>query len=186
MSLIGVILLLTSPAAPAQQIFASNVARVYVDEAADLRSMSERSSAGPPSNVPIPRAFPDDVDAMLRSSPTFRAQCARIANATHLRVVLQLSAGVPSQTAVTRITRQPEGRLEAEVEIGPLGDPMLLIAHEFEHSIEQLDDVDLTALAERQGSGVRSDPKTGHFETERAIAIGRRVAREVSGAVVRR
>jgi hypothetical protein len=183
--LVVVILLLASTAVPAQQMFASSVARVYTDDGDDERLAVTRDRLRP-SNVEIPAAYDDDIERMLRSSPTFRAQCDRIARAAHLHVVIQQSLSAPPQSAVTHITRQSGGHLEADVEVGPLADRVLLIAHEFEHIIEQLDGVDLPALAERQATGVRADPKSGHFETERAIAMGRRVAREVSSVVARR
>src|SRR5262245_12469694 len=183
--LIGAILLLTSPATPAQQLLAANVARAYGDEPADGREVF----AGPaqlPANVAIAPAFAFIVVEMLRRSPTFRAQCSRIAVVPHVQVVVRQSLQAPRQSAVTRFTRRNDGRLEADVEINPFGDDALLIAHEFEHIIEQLDDVNLQALANRRGTGVRTDPESGHFETERATDAGRRVAREVSRAVARR
>jgi hypothetical protein len=183
--LICALLILTVPAAPAQQVLASGTVRIYVDDGTEGPS-ADRDSARLPSNIVRDAAYTRDVDAMLRSSPTFRAQCARIARAPHLRVSIHPSVLPPSQSAATHVTRQPGGRLAAEVEIGPLGDPVQLIAHEFEHILEQLDGVDLPALSDRPGTGVRSDPRSGSFETERAIAVGRRVAREVSIVVARR
>jgi len=56
----------------------------------------------------------------------------------------------------------------------------LLIAHEFEHIIEQLDGVDLPLMASRTASGVHRVPGSEHFETDRAIAAGHRVSEEVS------
>ena len=50
------------------------------------------------------------------------------------------------------------------------------LAHEFEHLIEQLDGVDLRALA-KEGEARRLPD--GAFETERAIAAGQQVAGEV-------
>jgi hypothetical protein len=182
--LVAAILALTSPAAPAQQLLA-NVARAYWDDAAESRAVF----AGParmPANVAFAPAFELVVAEMLRQSPSFRAQCSRIAQASHVRVVVRRSLMAPRQSAVTHLTRQQGGRLEADVELGPFGEDALLIAHEFEHIIEQLDDVNLAALANRRGTGVRTDPGSGHFETERAIDMGRRVAREVSRAVARR
>lgn len=183
-SLIVALLWLASSSAPAQQRLASNVVRVYVDDAADR--IAPGPPDRPPSNIRIAAIYRGDIDTMLRRSPTFRAQCARIAAADNLRVEIQPSLLPSVQSAITRVTREPGGRLDAEVEIGPLGDAVMLIAHEFEHIIEQLDGVDLWALAARAGTGVRSDPMSGHFETERATVIGRRVAREVSVAVARR
>jgi hypothetical protein len=184
-ALMGAILLLTLPAGPALQRFASNVVHPYGDAESESRAVFA-TPVGLPSNVTMPAAFDDLVDTMLRLSPTFRAQCSRIGRAEQLHVVVRKSLLAPPQSAVTRLVRQDDGRLDAEVDVGPLGDAILLIAHEFEHIIEQLDGVDLASMAVRAGTGVRSDPRTGQFETERAIAVGQRVARETSRAVARR
>jgi hypothetical protein len=184
-ALIAAILAVTSTTVPAQQLLAANIARVYWDDAAESRAVFT-GPAQLPANVAIEPAFEPIVAEMLRRSPTFRAQCSRIALATHLQVVVRRSIMAPRQAALTRLTRPGGGRLEADVELNPFGEDPLLIAHEFEHIIEQLDDVDLAALANRRGTGVRTDPESGHFETERAIDVGRRVAREVSRDVARR
>ena len=177
-------LLLTIPAAPAQQRFASAIVHLYGEEDPENRVLSTPLDL--PANITMPDAYHDLVDTMLRSSPTFRAQCGRIARATRLQIIVRRSVGAAPQAALTHVTRQHGGLLEAEVEIGLFGDIALLIAHEFEHIIEQLDGVDLSALAARTGTGVRADPRSGQYETDRAIAIGRRVSREVSDAVARR
>jgi hypothetical protein len=59
----------------------------------------------------------------------------------------------------------------------PPPDAPRLIAHEMEHIIEQLDDVDLQAQA---GNGTVWKDRDGSFETQRAIEAGRQVEREVS------
>lgn len=183
--LIGAILLLTVPATPAQQRLASSVVHRYGDEDSESRAVFTAPVSLPP-NVAMPAAYDDLIDAMLRSSPTFRGQCTRIGRAGYLRIVVQRSLSAPPQSAVTRVVRQSDGRLEAHVEVGLFGDVVTLIAHEFEHVIEQLDGVNLAAMAGRSGTGVHTDPGSGQFETERAIAIGQRVAHEVSNAVARR
>jgi hypothetical protein len=64
------------------------------------------------------------------------------------------------------------------VEIDPrYGSLVELIAHELEHVIEQLDGVDLASQITR-GDTARS-PRRGHYETLRAVTMGRRVAEEV-------
>ena len=183
--LIGAVLLLLVPAVPAQQPFAVGVAHPYGDENSESRAVFS-TPIELPSNVVLSPDYADAVEAMLRSSPTFRAQCTRIARATQLHVTVRKSVLAPPQSAITRLTRQNNGGLDAEVEIGPFGDATMLIAHEFEHIIEQLDGVDLSSMSVRPGTGVRTDPKTGQFETERAIAIGQRVAREAARAMARR
>ncbi len=65
------------------------------------------------------------------------------------------------------------------MEVGYLGEPILLIAHEFEHILEQLDGVDLPSMAARPATGVHAVASSGRFETDRAIAAGRQVEREV-------
>jgi hypothetical protein len=57
-----------------------------------------------------------------------------------------------------------------------------LIAHELEHVIEQLDGIDLHALASRPATGVHVCAD-GAFETTRAVKVGRAVAGEVRRAV---
>jgi len=138
-----------------------------------------------PPNLEVAPAFQSKVDLMLRRSSTFRRQCQRIANAPHLRVRLDLD-GQPKPRgtrARTAITRRSGGTITAEIALPPLDDDVELIAHEFEHIIEQLDDVDLASKALRTGSGVaatRTDPMM--FETTRAVRIGRIVAEEVRRA----
>ena len=165
-------------AGPARQILALNAARPYVENetAADTGTLTV-----PANIVTASAAYRAELAAMLRFSPTFRRQCIRIAHASYLRVLVQrsLQTDVRSDGALTRISRTAQGGLEADVQIGVSGDPILLIAHEFEHILEQLDDVDLPAMAERSGTGVRALAQLGHFETDRAIAAGLRVAEEV-------
>jgi hypothetical protein len=56
-----------------------------------------------------------------------------------------------------------------------------LIAHEFEHIIEQIDGVDLPRYSKQGLTGVT--PGSGeHFETARAIAVGRRVSAEYAAS----
>ena len=53
-----------------------------------------------------------------------------------------------------------------------------LIAHEFEHIIEQLDGVDLAIMSRLRSTGVKRVGEVDAFETRRAIVTGLRVARE--------
>jgi hypothetical protein len=155
---------------------ASNVARPYLED----DEISDAARPAPPPNVVIAATYRETVESMLRWSGTFRRQCSRIARAPDLHVVIEQSL-LPGQTgddARTRIVRRPDGGLEATVEVGFTGDPVLLIAHEFEHILEQLDGVDLRSMATRAATGVREITISGQFETDRAIAAGRQVATE--------
>lgn len=138
-----------------------------------------------PGNIAVSATLQPIVDRMLRQSATFRRQCSRIGRAQALVVTVGygLQVGrIGISTASTTVRRRPEGRIEAAVQLGTLDNPVELIAHEFEHILEQVDEVDLSAMAALPATGVRMVAAAGHFETERAIAIGRQVAGEVRNA----
>ena len=166
-------------AEPALQTMAMNVARVYLETDA----AASGGTASLPSNITVASGvYEPVVRAMLRDSPTFRRQINRIGRYPALQITVErwASQGSGSESAITRMRRDRAGRIEATVQLGLFGDTIELIAHEFEHVLEQIDGVDLPAMAARAGTGVRSLAQ-GHFETERAIAAGRRVAHEVGG-----
>src|SRR4029077_6085077 len=161
------------PCAAQSRLVAMNIARPYVDDAPAF----VRGTPSVPGNVEIPDGLQPIMQSMLRYSSTFRRQCARIGRAPDLEVVVQrgMLPATAKEGAVTRMARRGDGRLEADVLIDALGDSVMLIAHEFEHIIEQLDGVDLAAMAARSATGVSEREKDGQFETERAAAAGRRV-----------
>jgi hypothetical protein len=137
----------------------------------------------PPSNLLVNAMYRPLVESMLRDSPTFRRQCVRIAAEPMLTVRLGIGE-TPSRAGVratTRFARTAKGHLSAVVNIGSLEDTEELIAHEFEHIIEQLDGVDLAARAALSHTGVTA---IGHaanvFETTRAKRMGLQVLSELS------
>jgi hypothetical protein len=135
-----------------------------------------------PANFIVSSSFREVIERMLRHSPTFRRQCQRIANASDLTVRLTRLAWPPPHLtrARTRIDRERSGVILAEIDVPPLDDDIELIAHELEHVIEQLDNVDLASRAARAGTGVQALTRTPFvFETTRAAIIGHRVAEEV-------
>jgi hypothetical protein len=162
------------------RLVAMNIVAPYIEDEPAFARLSER----PPANVAIPDTLRDTVASMLRDSATFRRQCQRIARSSNLAVVVQRAVLPASHAggAFTRVTRRPDGAVEATVRIGALGDDVALLAHEFEHIIEQLDGVDLAAMASQPDTGVYLHAASGQYETERAAAAGRRVAREVDDA----
>jgi hypothetical protein len=174
---ISLLLLLAAAPGAAQRRMAMNIARPYLDD----EIPTARGTMSVPGNVEIPENLRSTITAMLRYSPTFRRQCARIGRAADLEVVVQrgLLAASAKEGAVTRMVRGTKGGIEADVLIDALGDTVLLIAHEFEHIIEQLDGVDLAAMAARSATGVSARSDDGQYETERAVAAGQRVAQEV-------
>jgi hypothetical protein len=146
---------------------------------------SEAHDASP--NLVVPHVLRNAVDTMWRDSATFKAQCARLRAAPSLRVEVRVSN--PSQRgpgkAWTTFVRGSQGRLRADIYLTP-GLPLLevieLIAHEVEHVIEQLDDVELIAAARHGIHGT----VPGVFETARATHIGQKISREVYDAMNRR
>ena len=116
-----------------------------------------------------------DITGLMQASPTFRGQCERIAEARYLRVELELVQTLGGARGETTITRYQAGALHASVRISFGQDYRELIAHEFEHVIEQLDGVNLQAEAER-GRAWLVDAHV--FETRRASDTGQRVRRE--------
>jgi hypothetical protein len=103
-----------------------------------------------------------------------------VAHAPNLSVTIKRAIPAGEGTrASTQITTLQQGRIFATVHLGPAADETELLAHELEHIIEQLDGVDLAAMAKRRGTGVWTISDAGYFETERARAVGRQVADEL-------
>ena len=155
----------------------TTAARVYV------ATRSGYDHVEPAANVTVTSLFEPMVAQMLERSPTFRRQCARIARATNLAVTLRSEArGDHRANAWTTIARQVDRSRQVTISVVAGPRTIELIAHEFEHVIEQLDGVDLRQKALLRSSGVRACDcgNLEMFETNRAIAVGQQVAREVS------
>jgi hypothetical protein len=135
-----------------------------------------------PSNLQITPLYRELVERMIRRSPTFRRQLLRIAGVPQLTVQLQtvVRSWTREARATTEFVRKVDGRFIARVEISAMDNDVELIAHELEHVIEQLDEIDLAAKAAQPNSGVRRSTTSGTlFETTRAAHIGLQVAQEV-------
>ena len=151
-----------SPAMVALEHTATGALRQYVPEPKAASATEEI-----PSNFLVPDTYRTLIDSMLQRSPTFRRQCRRIADASHLEVTLRLGANrLARLRAQTRIFREGV-RLNASMELFTMEQLPELIAHELEHVIEQLDGVDLASMEGRSGSHVqvsgedvvRNDPR---------------------------
>jgi len=130
------------------------------------------------SALNVPALFSRDVAHMYNQSATFRAQCDRLAQARNFRVRIQVDPHIPLSCRAYTIIRRTRGMLCAEVHLPVSRAFAELIAHEFEHIIEQLEHVNLRELSMVRGSGV-SQPGFELFETERAQQAGRIVAQEL-------
>jgi hypothetical protein len=132
-----------------------------------------------PDSIQLVSGLEPIVRSWLEHSPTFRQQCRELAAAPRLRATVRLArrpAGTTSR-AVTRFVRKNRSRdLHAEIEIRSAPDMAELLAHEFEHVLEQIEGIGLEALAERGEARRLTD---GAFETVRAVKAGHRVTAEV-------
>jgi hypothetical protein len=135
-----------------------------------------------PDNLEVDPTYRPLLEWMLERSPTFRRQCLRVAGSSALTVRLYPSGSFWTRgaRAITQFVRGAGGGMDAEIYLTRLDDEVELIAHEIEHVIEQLDEVDLSSLAELPDTGVHQTLSAGAtFETSRAAQTGLRVAREV-------
>jgi hypothetical protein len=134
-----------------------------------------------PPNLHLPATTRALVECMWATSPTFRRQCARLAESS---VVITVAFGLPRHLmskahAFTRMEFRDGFVTKALVLLAfEAPDPL---AHEFEHVLEQMDGVDVRGAVERR---VRGAHRTDHgdVETARAVAIGRAVAQEMREA----
>lgn len=134
-----------------------------------------------PPNIVVSSMHVSMLESMLRRSPTFRRQCLRIAAERSLTVRIEIAPAASGYDAraTTRITRNDQNQLTAMVQI-KFKDIEELIAHEFEHIIEQLDGVDLAAHAARRQTGVKQVGRGPNvFETIRAKRAGEKVLSEL-------
>ena len=139
-----------------------------------------------PVNLATSGTLRDVVVLMSNRSPTFRRQCVLIGAARGL-VIRMRDAGPRGDrpyTARTVIRRHQFGALTANVELHTPLDTAEIIAHEFEHVIEQVEGLNLRLLSFVAGSGV-VEAGDGSYETHRAVVAGRRVARECGAADAR-
>jgi hypothetical protein len=165
-----------------------------------LVSMKAPAADGPPGAAPVPcrpaSALPPTVHvpvdlqrhiaSMLSLSRTFRDQCRRLEAAPWVRVLIRVDPKLLDRSfrARTRIDWPMAGGLLARVAISPGGSPVEWIAHELEHILEQIEGLDLPALAaQRRGAWMSSDRM---YETTRAIAAGRAVVADIHRAPERR
>jgi hypothetical protein len=122
---------------------------------------------------------------MCRKAPTFRRQVVRLAQQPGLAVSVDPGLFSPGGRArASTAIGWVDGALQtAEVRVPPGASLLIveLVAHEFEHVVEQIDGVNLTRWIGRAGVW-RIGGTDGPIETERARRIGRIVALEFASA----
>jgi hypothetical protein len=130
-----------------------------------------------PQTIAIEPGLASTVQWTLEYSPTFRQQCRILEAATAVSATVRIAPRSPGATerALATLRRTPAGGIDALIEIRNTDSLAELLGHEFEHVIEQLDGVNLAALAAR---GEARRLASGSFETRRAVAAGLRVESE--------
>jgi hypothetical protein len=145
--------------------------------------------AGPPSgmtqsaNIHVDPLLQPLVATLLERSPTLRRQWQAIGASRSIRVSListPLLRETPSARARTEFSRYALGAIRAVVVLPAVVDLTELLPHELEHVLEQIEGLDLPALAKRGESGVHEIGR-GVYETERARKAGFGAVREVYG-----
>jgi hypothetical protein len=111
-------------------------------------------------------------------SQTIRSQCEELAAAGAV-VALEWVAADSLSHAKTGMALRG-GVIAATIRIPPVGDTIVLLAHELQHVIERTRGLDVEVEARRQGSGVWK--AAGGYETQGAIDVSRRVAAELREA----
>ena len=112
---------------------------------------------------------------LLQQSPTFKQQCLRIATTIVLRVEVRIVPTLAGGRGQTTIQRHDTGALRAQVLVAFGEDYVELLAHEFEHVLEQVDEV---RLIEQLSSRQAWITPTGAYETRRATEVGARARQE--------
>jgi hypothetical protein len=147
-----------------------------------VAAAEDDSAAVVPSNIHVSAVLAPVFGRVLAVSPTLADQCQRIGRAKYVRVRVTavLAASTTSRgRARTTIRRFSSGALLAAVSIPvPLttGEYAELFGHELEHIIEQIDRVNLEALALAGGDATRLSD--GAYETARAHRVGLTIADE--------
>jgi hypothetical protein len=130
-----------------------------------------------PANIVVSAAYLGWIEDLIARSPTLQRQCLAIASAPDLVVRLSSGRRTGHCRARTLFTRQGRS-LRASIDIPVSIDFPELLAHEFEHVLEQLEGLNLRRLARLRNSGVREVGRNV-FETIRATDAGLRVVGEL-------
>lgn len=173
---ISVLLLLTQVASPAAS-FPFLAGRN--DDKGIESPCGESISKQMPANISAPKMIETVIKEMLIVSPTFRKQCQKIARLPRLRIRIVLISNLAGKfyRALSYVKKHDDGLVSVKIKIFFPDNPVEIIGHEFEHIVEQIEDINLHALASSKSIDVQRH-RDGTFETDRAMAAGRRVLKE--------
>jgi len=134
-----------------------------------------------PANLTVPGTLRPLLEEVLRRSPTFRQQVLKLRNAPHVKMAIRYSdvSSWHVLRAESTVLRYEWGAMQVDTQLYTVRDVVEVVAHELEHVCEQIDGLDVRQLSHQRNTGVYSAGR--HFETRRAVLIGRQVAREALG-----
>jgi hypothetical protein len=134
----------------------------------------------------IPPVYRPLLGDMWRGSATFRRQWIRIADSrVRITIIFDPKCVVDGAHAQSEISRKRGLRVRVSLRNTDRS-AIEHLAHELEHVLEQLDDVDLPEAVKNHVHGASALGEPALFETRRASVIGKLVAREVNASQDRR
>jgi hypothetical protein len=166
-----------------------HIVRGYADAVDPSFTFDASTIAGVSTTAAMPcrllghARFQSMLDELWSRSPTFRQQCRRLASAKALVLMQSVSAKETPWNAESRIGVLANGHVMARMRVRDGRESLEIIAHELEHVLERIDGINLALDSTRSGSGTTLSG--GAYETRRATAAGRRVAKEVGRATGR-
>ena len=144
-------------------------------------AQEQRERSDLPANMEVSRHMSRRLQKLYDTSPSFRAQCARLASAKNLRVIVRFDGTMPTRFRAFTIIQRRGRDLIADVHL-PYGRTLFeLAAHEFEHVLEQIEGLNLRKLSRMRETGVREIDRE-QYETDRAQLAGRVVAQEAAAS----
>jgi hypothetical protein len=148
---------------------------------AAMTQIAEDAPLEIPRNLRVPSNMRPTLMRMLQRSPTFRRQIATLTRKPAVRVSVAYGGmrGDRHYHALSTVRKHEWGAMLVDTTIYVPTDLVEIIVHELEHVCEQMEGVDLPALARRRGVGVYN--LNGHYETARAIRAGQNATREYQG-----
>ena len=164
------------PCSVAAAFVSSSSATASAGGAAQGAEQPAKPSPWPCRLIPVASVRPV-VEKGMERSETIRRQCEELAAARAV-VVLEWGAMTDSQLHARTAMDVRDGVVVAIVQLPPVGDTIMLMAHELQHVIEQTRGLDLRAEAQRAGSGVWQS-SGNYYETQAAVDVSRRVAEEM-------
>jgi Tol biopolymer transport system component len=145
-----------------------------------------KADPGPlPPNVILPAILEPLVAKMGRQSLTFRRQCARLAEHPEVTVTIDFNVKIPDTAGARSLISRRDDRLSAAIHLDVRRPERFIenIAHELEHVLERIDGTNLPWMWRQRVEGIVNE--RGGYETARASAVGRMVARGADASSAR-